>query len=303
VLAALCAAGSVGAFSYHKIRPPRAIARQISPYTAVARAHLGVEVESMPEPLFSGEILRRVLGPPGQVLAVQVAKFLALSDGQGLEQRLRQAGQPMSVEAYRRRHLQYAVGAPVAAGLVGWMLGSTVMVVLFIAAGAFSGARRMPEHLRNLTRRRAERMRSDLPTVAWMLTPKIRNRMTVTVAVADIVRQGSGPVVDDLARALYLKDSAGYNDTAAFELIAKETIEPAAARFYNLLAAATTGGVDLAPALLELARELRTQRREEVARSSAKRQIAMVLPDLAFMAPVLILFLMAPVPRLLFGGH
>ena len=136
-----------------------------------------------------------------------------------------------------------------------------------------------------------------------MLTPKIRNRMTVTVAVADIVQQGSGPVVDDLARALYLKDSAGYNDTAAFELIARETMEPAAARFYNLLAAATTGGVDLAPALLELARELRTQRREEVARSSAKRQIAMVLPDLAFMAPVLILFLMAPVPRLLFGGH
>jgi Flp pilus assembly protein TadB len=75
------------------------------------------------------------------------------------------------------------------------------MVVLFIAAGAFSGARRMPEQLRNLTRRRAERMRSDLPTVAWMLTRKIRNRMTVTVAVADIVQQGSGPVVDDLARA------------------------------------------------------------------------------------------------------
>ena len=42
-LAALCAAGSVGAFSYNKINPPRPIARQVSPYIEVARAHLGLD--------------------------------------------------------------------------------------------------------------------------------------------------------------------------------------------------------------------------------------------------------------------
>jgi tight adherence protein C len=169
-----------------------------------------------------------------------------------------------------------------------------------MAAGAFAGARVMPDRLRGMTRRRATRMRSDLPTIAWMLTPRIRNRMTVVVALGDLVRQGSGPVIDDLARALSLIGN-GFSEAGAFEQIAKESPEPSAARFYTVLAAATTGGIDLAAALLELARELRTRRREEVERTSAKRQMAMIIPDLAFMAPVLLMFMIAPIPRLLFG--
>ena len=301
-LAAICAAGAVGTGSYQLIRPPRPIARQVAPYTAVARSHLGVEVESIPEPLVSGEVIRRVLGPLGTIVLSGGSRILGLADRQALDLKLRQAGQPMTVEHYRRRHLQYAIGAPIVCGVLGWAMGSTVMVVLFMAAGAFAGARRMPDRLRGLTRRRAARMRSDLPTIAWMLTPRIRNRMTVVVALADLVGQGSGPVIDDLARALSLIGT-GLPESGAFDQIAKESPEPAASRFYAVLSAAASGGIDLAPALLELARELRTQRREEVERASAKRQMAMIVPDLAFMAPVLLMFLIAPIPRLLFGSH
>ena len=42
-------------------------------------------------------------------------------------------------------------------------------------------------------------------------------------------------------------------------------------------------------------------RREEVERAAAKRQMSMVIPNLVLMAPVMILFLLAPVPRMLFG--
>jgi hypothetical protein len=54
--------------------------------------------------------------------------------------------------------------------------------------------------------------------------------------------------------------------------------------------------------LLEQADELRAQRREDVERIAAKRQMSMILPNLALMAPVMILFLLAPVPRMLFGN-
>jgi tight adherence protein C len=302
IVAALCAAGAAGTTSYQLIRPPRSIARQIAPYTAVARSHLGVEVESIPEPLVSGEVIRRVLGPLGSIVTNGLSRLLGLTDRQALDLKLRQAGQPMTLEQYRRRHLQNAIGAPIVCGLLGWAMGSTLMVVLFMAAGAFAGSRRMPDRLRSLTRRRATRIRSDLPTIAWMLTPRIRNRMTVVVALADLVRQGSGPVIEDLARALSLIGN-GFSESGAFDQIAKESAEPAAARFYAVLSAASSGGIDLVPALLELARELRTQRREEVERASAKRQMAMIIPDLAFMAPVLLMFLIAPIPRLLFGTH
>ena len=301
-LAAVCVAGVVGTASYQIIRPPRSIARQVAPYTAVARSHLGVEVESMPEPLVSGEVVRRVLGPLGSMIWSHLSKVLGLTDRDALNFKLRQAGQPMTAAYFRRRHLQYSIGAPIFCALLGWALGSTVLVVLFMASGAFAGARVMPDRLRRLTRVRAARMRSDLPTIAWMLTPRIRNKMTIVVAVSDLVRQGSGPVIDDLERALSLIGN-GFSETAAFDQIAKESPEPAAARFYAVLGAATTGGIDLAAALLELARELRIQRREEVERTSAKRQMAMIIPDLAFMAPVLLLFMIAPIPRLLFGTH
>jgi Flp pilus assembly protein TadB len=135
-----------------------------------------------------------------------------------------------------------------------------------------------------------------------MLTPKIRSRMTVVAAAQDLISQGTSPVIDDLARALSLIGS-GFGEQGAFELIAKESPEPAATRFYNVLATASTGGIDLAPALLETARELRTQRREEVKRTATKKQMAMIIPDLAFMAPVLLVFLVAPVKLLLFGAH
>ena len=302
LLAACCAAGAVGSASYQIIRPRRSIARRVAPYTAVARSHLGVEVESVPEPLVSGEVIRRVLGPLGTVVTARVSKVLGLTDRTAIDLKLRQAGQPMSPEQYRRRHLQYAIGSPIVCALFGWALGSTLLVVLFIVAGAFAGARRMPDRLRNLTRDRRARIRSDLPTIAWMLTPRIRNRMTVVVAVTDLVTYGSGPVIDDLARALGLIGN-GFSQSGAFEQIAKESSEPAAARFYNVLAGATAGAIDLVPALLEMARELRLQRREEVERSSARRQMAMIIPDLAFMAPVLLMFLVAPIPRLLFGSR
>jgi tight adherence protein C len=231
-----------------------------------------------------------------------MSRLLGLTDRQALDHTLRQAGQPMSLEQYQRRHLQNSIGAPIVCGILGWAMGSTLLVVLFMAAGAFAGSRRMPDRLKTLTRRRAARMRSDLPTIAWMLTPRVRNRMTVIVAVSDLVQQGSGPVIDDLARAVSLIGN-GFSQAGAFEQIASESPEPAAARLYTVLAVATTGGIDLAPALLELARELRIQRREEVERSSAKRQMAMIIPDLVFMAPVLLMFLVAPIPRLLFGTH
>jgi tight adherence protein C len=248
----------------------------------------------------ASEAMRRVLGPLLGGGLARVARLARLSPARDLDLALRQAGLKMTPETYRREHLQWAMGAPLALGLVGLSTGKASYVVLFFLAGLFAGLRRLPERLKALTRRRCERTRSDLPTVASVLALKIENNKSLIVAVSDLVAQGSGPVIEDLGRALHLVN-AGYGDQASFELIASESAERAAARFYRLLAAATGGGLDLAKALLDQAHELRGQRREEIERTAARRQMALVVPNLAFMAPVLFAFLLAPLPQLLFG--
>jgi tight adherence protein C len=115
-----------------------------------------------------------------------------------------------------------------------------------------------------------------------------------------VAAQGSGPVIEELGRVVHLIN-AGYAEAPAFELVAGESAEPAASRFYRFLAAATGGGLDLAKALLDQANELRAQRREEIERRAAQRQMALIIPNLAFMAPVLFVFLLAPLPQMLFG--
>jgi len=280
--------------------PHRAPQARMSLYLEPARAHLGGAPASAAGPVVALEALRRVLGPLGTRAISALERLVGAGPPESLERELRQAGIEMTAEAYRRDYLRWVIGAPLAMGALGALTGKPPYVGLFFLAGLFAGARRLPERVKARAKRRRERMRSDLPTVASVLALKIENSKSLVVAVSDLVSQGSGPVVDDLARAVHLMN-ASYGEAPALELIATETAEPAAARFYRFLAAATGGGLDLARALLDQANELRSQRREEVERSAARRQMSLVVPNLVFMAPVLFVFLLAPLPQLLFG--
>lgn len=246
------------------------------------------------------EVLRRVLGPLAGNAVSFVSRMVLTGTDQDIGLSLRRAGMNMTPAAYRRQYLRWLALTPVALGAVGAVTGSASYVVAFFLAGIFVGARRLPERVKAATKRRSERMRSDLPTVVSVLAQKIENNKSLIVAVSDVVAQGSGPVVEELARAVHLMN-AGFGEAASFDLIARETPEPAAARLYRFLSAATSGGMDVGKVLLDQACELRVQRREEVERSAARRQMSLVVPNLAFMAPVLFAFLLAPLPRLLFG--
>ncbi len=280
--------------------PRRSPLGRMSFYLEGARVRLGGRPAAATGPLLAGDALRRVLGPLVGGTASRLAKVGRLGPAENLELSLRQAGVKLTPEAYRREYLRWLVGTPLVLGIIGALTGKAVFVVMFFMAGVFVGARRLPERLRVQARRRSERVRSDLPTVASMLALKIENNKSLVVAVSDVVAQGSGPVVEELGRVVHLIN-AGYGEAPAFELVATESAEPAASRFYRFLAAATGGGLDLAKALLDQANELRAQRREEVERSAAQRQMALIIPNLVFMAPVLFAFLLAPLPQLLFA--
>ena len=54
-------------------------------------------------------------------------------------------------------------------------------------------------------------------------------------------------------------------------------------------------------ALLALSDSLRAARRDDLARTMANRRIAMALPLVAVIAPILILFIAAAIPSIVFG--
>jgi tight adherence protein C len=291
---------SVALLARLALPPRRTILRRLAPYFESSRIRLGGDLSPMPGPVLYSEATRRVLGPLVTGLLGSASRLLGLSDREGLELRLRQAGSGLDLDEYRRRHLRWSILTPLGLGAAGIATRSGELVAAFFVCGCVVGVRRLPDQLRGQARRRNDRIRNDLPSIAALLSPKLENRKSLMTAVSEVVEVGSGPVADDLAHGLHLI-AAGFGEAAAFAYLAQDSAEPAAARFYRFLGAASRGGIDLPRALLDQADTLRTQRREEVERSAARRQMSMVLPDLVFMAPVLLLFLLAPIPQLLFG--
>jgi Flp pilus assembly protein TadB len=300
VLAALGASGAVGNLTWQVLSPRRPPERRMKPYFEVARSRLGGRVDSLPEPVLIGEAARRVLGPLARSVTSRFSRIVRTKSAGDITLQLRQAGANFDLHAYRRSNLFWMGVLPIGLGLVGVLLGSALLALVLLLVGIPLGFRRMPAHLRSLKRRRAERVRSELPTIAVMLATKIANTKSLLVALREITEVGTGPVVDDIKRALLLVES-GYAARAAFELASVEAVEPAAARAYRLIGQATTGGIDLASALIDLAGEVRGQRREEVERTAAKRQLAMTGPIVAFTVPVIALFLIAPTTSVLSG--
>jgi tight adherence protein C len=122
----------------------------------------------------------------------------------------------------------------------------------------------------------------------------------VITAVRQTVERGRGVAVNDLAEALRLHRS-GMTAATSFRRIAELSPEPHAKRLYSLLATAEERGSDLAAALLALSRDVRDDRRDALKRAATKRRAAMLLPIVALLAPILIMFIAAPLPWIIFG--
>jgi len=279
--------------------PARSLASRIHPYLAPARA-----LSRKPG---SGGPISAVFGPIVRSLAGSVGKVLERSGDQVTILKLRQAGwyrevaEEESVAAYRLAQLRsIAVGVGLAL-VAGQLLALAPLQRLILASlGLVVGSTRQRSALDGAVDRRRERMRIEIYTVNQLLAMRVRAGGGVVHAVQQVVLRGEGEVVSELADALRLHRS-GWRAGDAFRRIAELTPEPFCGRTYRLLATAEERGADLAPALLDLAEDVRETRRETIRRSATKRRAAMLVPTIAILAPVLILFVAAPLPYLITG--
>jgi tight adherence protein C len=248
-----------------------------------------------------------VFGPIIRSLAEWSGRLLDRSGEQVSLLKLRQAGwyravsEEESLSAYRVAQLR-SIAIFSSLGLVaGQVLGlSGLQRVLLMLLGLVIGATRQRSSLDSAIERRRETMRIEIYTINQLLAMRVRAGGGVVSAVQQVVARGEGGVIAELSDALRLHRS-GWRASDAFRRIAELTPEPFCGRTYRLLASAEERGADLAPALLDLAEDVRETRRESIRRSATKRRAAMLVPTIAILAPVLILFVAAPLPYLITG--
>lgn len=279
--------------------PARSLASRLHPYLAPTRSPSRRAVGGGP--------IVAVFGPMIRSLAASVGKVLERSGGHVTILKLRQAGwyrdvaEGESIAAFRLaqlRSIAIGVGLTLVAGQL--LALAPVQRLILASLGLVMGGTRQRSALDGAVQHRQERMRVEIYTVNQLLAMRVRAGGGVVHAVQQVVMRGEGEVVSELADALRLHRS-GWRAGDAFRRIAEMTPEPFCGRTYRLLATAEERGADLAPALLDLAEDVRETRREAIRRSATKRRAAMLVPTIAILAPVLILFVAAPLPYLITG--
>jgi Flp pilus assembly protein TadB len=290
------------------VRPTRRLAPRVRPYTVAARSRLGDATvgftsssSAEPEP---GGVVRLLLAPPLRALVARVGRIVERRSDAALELSLRQAGfVGVSAEAYRSRVATRVLGSAALGAVAGALVfHSTIATLGLTACGVVFGASRVRGRLDRAVHDRRERIRLELYTINQLLAMHVRTGAGPVQATQRVVERGRGAVVDEL-RATLLAIRSGVSEPEAFRRAAELTPEPAAARTYKLFAAGAARGVDLADGLRALSEDLRDALREEIRKTATKRRAAMLVPTIAVLAPVMLLFIAAPLPSIVFGSR
>lgn len=280
--------------------PPRTrLGPRVRPYTIGARAALGKRVDPFDERADS------TLGDHVVTLVSTLVRRAGRSEQNGnderLEQRLRHAGLELTPDEYRTRVVMSAATF----GALGAALGTAAIrdpavAVALAVCGIVFGASRWRGRVDRAIHERRELTRLELFTVNHLLAMHVRAGAGPVQAVQRVVGRGNSLVVDELRETLVWMQR-GVSEAEAFRRAATATPEPSAARTYRLLAASTERGSDLGAALRAFSEDLRDARREELRRLATKRRAMMLVPIIAVLAPVMLLFIAAPLPTMLFG--
>ena len=300
-------ASAIAMVAVRVIWPPRRVlAQRLRPYSALSRSRLGTGYADISVVALTvvddRSPVKSVLGPILDRLAQGLSRLVDAVDADTVATRVRHAGfRDVGPEQYRMRQLAYTVAGVTAGAAMGAaVFRSVLLTFLLIGCFGFPAATVQRNRVERAIRERSARMRTESYTVAQLIAVHIRSGHGPVDAVRSVCALGRGPVVEELRDALRWI-SGGTSPERAYDKLAEATPEPAAARLYRLLAASARSGGDIGQALLAVGADLRSERREELARWAVKRRTAMLLPLLLFIAPVMVLFVGAALPALVMG--
>lgn len=268
-------------------------ASRIDPYLRADRSHRRRGESARPR---WRRVLEHVLGP---VAARGIGVLERLTGGQAqLDRRLRLAGRRDAVDAFRIEQvilgslggvafLALAVFAVTVRGtspLIG-----IVMVLLGVVGGVV-----LRDHL--LTRqiaRRGARMSREFPTVADLLALSVSAGESPVAAMERVSRSSRGVLPEEFAVTV-AQFRAGTPVAQALMELGDRTPLDALGRFTEGIAVAIERGTPLADVLRAQAQDAREASKRELMEIAGRREIAMLIPVVFFVLPLVILFALFP---------
>jgi Flp pilus assembly protein TadB len=288
------------------VPPTRRLGSRVRPYTVAARARAGRSADptDLAIDADSTSSVARVFGPPSAALVRRLGRQMERRTDASLQRLLDQAGfVDVTPDQYRTRVAVHVLASAAVGALLGALVFHRALAAVGLAVcGVVFGASRLRGKLERGIADRRERIRLELYTVNQLLAMHVRTGAGPVQATQRVVDRGEGVVVDEL-RAVLAAMRNGVAEPQAFRDAAEVTPEPAAARTYKLFAAGAERGVDLADGLRALSEDLRDTRRQEIRQLATKRRAAMLVPTIAVLAPVMLLFIAAPLPSIVFGSR
>lgn len=294
-----------GVIGYALFPPLPKLSSQLAPYDTVAKIRLNGTLASntrrrsgKTNTFFVFELFK----PVYEILGRIIARIASLNDAESLTLKLEQAGLDESVETYSASVVKQVL-IFTALGILFGAISKNVNALIFLPLlFSFVSFTKTRAKIDKLIEQRRITIRSELYTIDQLLALYVRTGAGVSQALTSISQRTNGIVSDEIANILSRVRSGMAIDQSLY-IASKKTPEPHAMRTYKLLAAASKRGVDLTQGLLDLAKDLRRSLREDIKANGTKRRAAMLIPTIGILAPIMLLFVAAPIPSIVLGGR
>ncbi|HEX2049328.1 MAG TPA: type II secretion system F family protein [Actinomycetota bacterium] len=227
------------------------------------------------------------------------AERLGAGGRAAVERRLRAAGLGISVGRFRVEQVAWSAACGAAAASVSVLAlaaGARVApggaVVLVAVAASFGAAARDWRLGRQVQARRAA-LEDQLPAAIDLVTLAIVSGESVSAAFARVGALLPGALGDELD-AVVADVRAGVPALDALQEMKKRVPGRAAARFVDALCTGIERGTPLADVLRAQADDARDARRRALLEAGGRREVAMLVPVVFLVMPVVVLFALYP---------
>ena len=183
---------------------------------------------------------------------------------------------------------------------IALLVRSPVAVLVVVLAAYTVGSTRSRKRLEREVLERARRIRQELYTVNHLLAMHVRTGSGPIQAVQRIVDRGRGAVVEDFA-ALLAAIRHGVERGRSVSPRRRADTRAERGAYVSTARGGLGTRVDLGVALLALSEDIRDARREQLHKDAVRRRAAMLVPTIAILAPIMLLFIAAPLPSIVLG--
>jgi pilus assembly protein TadC len=212
-----------------------------------------------------------------------------------LSRRLDLAGNPAWLDvdglvAYKA--LLLCVGAAVGL-LVGVLFAGPLTLLVLVVGGAAAGFIAPDLLVLHLAQDRQDEIRRTLPDIMDTLVVAVEAGLGFEAAVAEVVRNGRGPIVGEFARVLH-EMQIGRPRVDALREMAPRTSVPELKAFASAVVQATTLGIPMAKVLRQQSAEMRVRRRQRAEELAQKVPVKMLFPMIFCIFPAMFVVIIGP---------